>query len=796
MKTLLLFVVLFNFTLCFAQKSIIQGVVKDKKSGEAIIDANVFLLDENVRCISDNFGVFSLHASKSETYQLVLSKIGYFTDTIQLHTSNTTNLSIELIPATREIKDIIIKSNTSNKTGASLVEIPISKIKTLPQLGGEVDVLKSYQLMPGIQGGSEGSSGLYIRGGSPDQNLILIDDVPVYNASHLGGFLSILDVNAVNKVSIIKGGFPARYGGRLSSVIDVRMKEGNANGLHYSYNIGLLSSKIFAEGRMNKKTKFMISARRFNLDIPMRILVKQQNKGEVVGGYTFYDLYAKITHEINEKNKLSLFVYNGRDNVFLRQNFLVERENELFKFKGNTKWGNTLLGLKLIQNISSKLNGNATVSFSKYAYSTGLNSQVIDNTTKNETVSLNENFKSSIFDVSAKYDATYNYSSQMKIRSGIAFVTKFANPSEKILNFRNEQFQFDTLEQERKIVTQEFNCYAESEHELSSKVIVNYGLHLMNFLSNGKIITSLQPRLLLTYTENENLNFNVGYSKMTQNIHLLTNNNAGLPTDMWVPATKNTPPSNCHQISLSSNYRFHHNQYQISADIYYKRFSNLIEFKEGLNFTNFRNDWENKIEKNGVGNAGGLELMIEKREGRLTGWIGYTLAFNYRKFNNINDNKYFPFKYDRRHSLTIVGNYNLKKNIIFSCSFVANTGQAITLPVGSYPTPLVPFVPNNINYQPPLQADTLLYTHHNGITYIYKGRNSSRMPLYHRLDLSLTFHKELRKGSRDWVISCYNAYNKQNPFFYYFDADKEKNLHLYQLTLFPIIPSISYNRRF
>jgi hypothetical protein len=793
-RIILLLSLLISVSIFAQNKTAIEGFVKEKSSGEAIIDANVFVLNSNVKTTTDNNGHFILYTLAKENYSIVVSKIGYVSDTFNVEKNENKKLLFELKSNTREIKNVVIKSTVQNKTGASLVEIPMSKIKLLPQLGGEVDVLKSYQLMPGIQGGAEGSSGLYVRGGSPDQNLILIDDVPVYNVSHLGGFLSILDVNAVNKVSIIKGGFPARYGGRLSSVVDVRMKEGNANGFKYSYNLGLLSSKFFLEGNYKKKTRFMFSARRFNLDIPMRILSSKQNNGEVNAGYSFYDLYAKITHVLNDKNKLSFFAYNGRDNIFLRQNFLVERQNELFKFKSNVKWGNTLVGLKLIQQLKPQLVGNATLSYTRYKYSTNLNSAVTDNSTKEKLVTMDENYKSQIVDLTAKYELTYIPDDKMQIRTGIAFVNKTANPSQKQLSYQDDQITFDTLEQEKKILTKELIGYLENEQILNQKLKLNYGVHLLNFFSNQKYIASVQPRLLLTYTKDENFNLNLGYSKMTQNLHLLTNNNAGLPTDLWVPATKNTPPSNCHQISVSSNYRFKDKRFQLTTDIYYKRYNNLIEFKDGVNFTNFRNDWETKIEKNGIGNAAGLEILVEKKEGRFNGWVGYTLAYNYRKFENINDGKFYPYKYDRRHSLSIVGNYSLKKNIIFSFAFVANTGSALTLPVASYPTPLSPFVPSQVNYN--LPTDTLLYNYHNGNTLIYKGRNSSRMPIYHRLDISLTFHKECTKGTRDWVISVYNIYNKQNPYFYYFEYTNQKDLHLYQVTLFPIIPSISYNRSF
>jgi TonB-dependent Receptor Plug Domain/CarboxypepD_reg-like domain len=779
------------------QLKVINGIVKDKLTNENIIDAEIILLPFEAKTSSDNNGHFMLSYLQGDSIIINISKSGYET-LQQMVDSSIKQIVFYVTPKqyTKQLSKIVVKGNNVNKVGISLVEIPMNKIKLLPTIAGEVDVLKAYQLMPGIQGGSEGSSGLYIRGGSPDQNLILIDDVPVYNVSHLGGFLSILDVNAVNKISIIKGGFPARFGGRLSSVVDVRMKEGNANKTKFKYDLGLISTKLFVEGPLkNIKTKYMFSIRRFNLDIPARILSTTQNNGQLLAGYSFYDVYAKITHDISKNKKLSLFVYNGRDNIFLYQN--SEIDNLLFKSKSKLsstiKWGNTLVGLKYVNYVQPKLNLATTLSYTLFRYSTDLFNTETNLSSNLKTIESSQQFLSSIRDYSLKQEVNYFVSEKSKLKTGFIFISKIAKPASQSINYKDSSLQFDTSYAAVQINANEAIVYAEIDKQFSDKWKVNMGVHVNQFFANQFANTSIQPRLLITYKPNDFFNSNFGYSIMNQNLHLLTNNNAGLPTDLWVPATKVAVPSNCHQVSWANNYLTHNRIFQFSADVYYKYFNHLIEFKDGISFTNFRSDWEQKIETNGIGHAYGLELLAEKKEGRLNGWVGYTLAFNNRRFDNINSGKIFPYKFDRRHSLTVTANYNLKENIILSSAFVMNTGFAITLPSGSYPT-INPANNNgqNVNNNFPLLGSSSLDK-----TFIYTSRNNDRMPLYHRLDVSITFHKnKLHGGSRDWVISFYNIYSKQNPYFYYFEKDKAQKLHLYQLSLFPIIPSISYNRTF
>jgi hypothetical protein len=794
-------VLLFSFfvsTLFGQNFKVISGVVKDGITNENIIDALLYVDSSTQEVSTDNYGHFIFRIMDRPGQKILVTKAGY--NLMEINTDTfSAGAIIYLMPkqAVRSLEEIIVRRRLGNKTGISVVEIPINKLKMLPTIAGEVDVLKAYQLMPGIQGGSEGSSGLFVRGGSPDQNLILIDDVPVYNISHLGGFLSILDVNAVNKLSVIKGGFPARFGGRLSSVVDARMKEGNAHQTKYKFDLGLISTKFFVERPLkNSKTKFMFSARRFNLDIPARILSYSQNKGEILAGYSFYDLYAKITHDISENKKMSLFIYNGRDNIFLFQNSTID--NVLIKastkLSSNIKWGNTLIGLKYSNYIKPNFNIATTASYTLFKYSTNLLSSETDLLRNVKTTDATFRFLSSIRDFTIKQELNYSVCESLQLKGGLIFINKLAKPSSQSAAYRDSVLSYDTSNAAAYLHTNEAIIYMEADKQFSEKWKLNVGLHVNQFFGNRFSNLSVQPRLLITYKHSKNFNSNLGYSIMSQNLHLLTNNNAGLPTDLWVPATKIAVPSNCHQISFANNYLTKNTYFQFSLDMYYKYFNRLIEFKDGVSFSSFQSNWEQQIETNGIGNAYGLELLAEKKEGRLSGWVSYTLSYNNRKFDGINSGKVFPYKYDRRHSLSVVGNYSVSEKIILSSAFVLTSGFAITLPSGSYPT-VNPannngIIPNGFNY-PVLGSSQL------DKTFIYTSRNNDRMPMYHRLDASITFHKQKLRGTRDWVISFYNIYNKLNPYFYYFEQDtKTQKLHLYQLSLFPIIPSISYNRSF
>jgi hypothetical protein len=776
------------FSISSNAQFVISGYVHDKNTGENIIGATLLIKETSVRTYTNNFGFFTIHA-KQIPCDIVTNSIGYLNDTI--HISDVSNaFKILLMPNNKKIKEVVVKSNKSilKKTEMSTLEIPISQIKQLPAIGGEVDVLKVFQLMPGVQGGNEGTSGLYVRGGTPDQNLILLDDVPLYYVNHIGGFVSVFDINAINNVKLIKGGFPARYGGKLSSVLDIRMKNGNNKKMKGEYSIGIIASKLFLEGPLGKrkKTKFMFSSRRSNFDLASRLLTKIGSSKEYSAGYTFYDLYGKVVHSINKNNSIALSLYNGRDRIFINQKNKSSFDNAtIFDYNGNIRWGNILSSIKWNHQYNSSLFGSTTLSYTNFNYNNLFKFQQKDKQTNNLLTNAKQTFNSGVQDIIIKHDIDYNFTNNYLIKLGGNYTHHIFNPGINVTKNSNVDSAFGSS----KIKSYESSIYVENEINFTSKLNTNLGLHLNSYFVKSKIFTSLQPRINFNYNLHKNHSVKSSYTYMQQNIHLLSNNGAGIPTDLWVPATQKVKPQYSNQISIGYYYVPKTSLLEFSFEAYYKTLNNQIEFSEGASFFGGANNWEEKVQNNGMGKCYGTEFLMQKKEGKITGWISYTLSYNNRKFDSINKGKWYPYKFDRRHYFTSVVNYKIRKNIILSADFVISSGNAITLPNGKYPTFNTQF--NSImNTNSPIPIFNSIPEN----TYTYAGRNQNRMPINHRLDLACSFIKEKSKGSREIVISVYNVYSRLNPYFVYFDYDKNKNVHLYQLSLFPIIPSLSYKR--
>lgn len=789
MKYIKLFLLLFVLHLQATAQHTMQGYISDKKTGEKLIGCSVYILGTNKGVISNNYGFYSIKINEFPA-SLIFSYIGYVSDTIYF-LPNIENIDVELTQKTNYLEEVEIKAGSVSATAPStgVLTIPIRQIKQLPTLGGETDVLKVFQLMPGVQGGSEGTSALYVRGGTPDQNLILLDDIPLYYVNHIGGFISVFDINAINDLKLIKGGFPARYGGRLSSVVDIRMKNGNSSEIKGEYGIGVLASRFFIEGPMfkNKKTKFMLSARRCNLDLATRLVTRMQSGLALSAGYTFYDIYSKVTHEINKDNSISFSFYNGNDNIFFKERDMVASGSvTFFDYLANLKWGNTLASIKWNRKYNKNIFGTFTIAYTHFNYLNSVqykekyksNKEVIENATIS--------FTSGVEDFIFKKDLDYYISNNVSLKMGAGYINHQFNPG--IHAFKS--ITLDSTTGARKVYSNEIMAYSEVEFPLTGKINANAGLHFNTYFIGASVYPSLQPRIIVNYNIKPNWSVKSSFAYMQQNLHLLSNNSAGLPTDLWVPATTTTKPQYSYLYSIGLFHTFDKEGIELSIDAYYKSLSNQIDFSEGASFHGGSNEWEDKIERNGVGRIYGMELLTQMNKGRLTGWIGYTLSYNFRKFDNINYGKWFPYKFDRRHYFTIAANYTLKKNIVFSSDFIFNTGNAITLPDGKYPTIVGEF--NQDIY--PSSSPMYIQMYQN--TYTYNGRNQSRMPVYHRLDLAVRFIKDKSNGTREWVISIYNVYNRNNPYFVYTQHDKQNMLHLYQITLFPIIPSISYVRTF
>ena len=776
-----------TFLLCqitTAQTYTLSGFVQDAKTGESLIGVDIYNSDTYEGTVTNNYGFYSLslNLNKTDTAHLHISYVGYEKQDTILVLNKNQQINFSLLQ-NNMLNEIIIQEkykNIERKTEMSTIEIPLNQINNLPSLTGETDIMRVFQLMPGIQSGKEGRSSIYVRGGSPDQNLILLDGVPLYYVSHIGGFVSVFEPSALKSVKLIKGGFPARYGGRLSSVVDIIMKEGNKEKLRGEYTLGILSSKILLEGPVkNSKSSFLFSLRRCNIDIITIPISWFNSNGESFAGYTFYDINAKYNHTISKKNKIYFSFYSGRDKLFIKSHGSISIPNLVeykYRYKNIVSWGNIMGTVRFNHIYNSKLFSNTTLSYTRFNYQTKLSYK--QKGTK--TDSLNEHdidtFNSGVQDIIAKIDYDFYPNTKNSIKFGTSATYHIFTPG--IIAFKQTAI-IDTSYGSNIINAIENNLYFEDELKISKKITSNIGLHSSLYNVQKSFFYTLQPRIMFNYLIKNNLSIKISYANMQQYIHLLSNSGAGLPTDLWMPATKKAKPEKSQQFAIGIAHTLpFKEQIELTIESYYKTMTNLIEFKEGASCFSGGNDWQKKIETNGKGTAYGIELLLQKKEGKTTGWISYTLSKSERVFKTLNNGIPFPYKYDRRHNISIVINHRFNKNIDLSATWVYETGNAITLAVYQY---------NLINYE--LEDNKFNNVH------VYNGRNSSRMPAYHRLDIGVSFKKQKRKGIRKWNLSVYNVYNNKNPYFLYYKY-KKKGVNLYGLSLFPIIPSVSYSFKF
>lgn len=753
----------------FSQSFTISGYVSDNSSGEKLISATIFNSATIQGTVSNEYGYYSL-TLPAGSVSLNYSYIGFTTMKKDFRLQRDTIINIALEPS-EVLKEVVVTAEKNSeqiqeRTQMSMIEIPIEQIKSLPAFLGETDVLKALQLLPGVSGGTEGTSGIFVRGGSPDQNLILLDGVPVYNASHLFGFFSVFNSDAINKVTLIKGGFPARYGGRLSSVLDIRMKEGNMNEFHGEGSIGIIASRVTLEGPIKKdKTSFIVSARRTYIDFISRPLLKLQNPDETQG-YYFYDLNAKINHKFSDKDRLYISGYFGRDKAYFDNKY--QSEEDAYRTENNGLfWGNATAVARWNHVINPKLFSNLTATYTDYKFDIYSNST--DSYDDGTETYLGFEYFSGIYDWALKYDLDYIPAPQHYLKFGGGVTYHTFQPGATQFETNDPTIADDALElASDNIYATEFDLYAEDDWEINSKFKMNGGLHASGFLVNGTFYKSLQPRLSARYMLNPALSLKASFSTMTQYIHLLTNSGIGLPTDLWVPATDTVPPQKAIQPAIGLAYVFKDN-YEVSVEGYYKKMNDIIEYKDGANFLfDGLKGWEEKVES-GEGWAYGAELFIQKREGDLTGWFGYTLSWSNRQFPTINLGNKFPYKYDRRHDLEVAAIYHLNDHIEFSADWVFSSGQPISLPIAKYEGAFGQEI------------------------YAYEGRNGYRMNPYHRLDLNISLHKQKKLFEQTWNFGTYNTYNHQNPFFIYEYYDYMTNKNYYkQVSLFPIIPGISW----
>lgn len=764
------------------QKSVISGYVRETGSRELLPGVNIYVPELKTGTVTNNYGFYSL-SLPSGTYRITYSFVGYQPVVKDIIVNKNLNIDIELTSSIL-LEDIVISAEKAERVSESnrmsTISMPVSQIRYVPALLGEKDVFKVLQLMPGVQKGSEGSSGLYVRGGGPDQNLIILDDAPVYNAFHLFGFFSIFNGDALKSVELTKGGFPARYGGRLSSVVEMTMKDGNKQKFAGEAGIGLISSRLLIEGPIKKDTSsFIVSARRTYIDILTRPFMPE----DANGGYYFYDLNAKINYDLNRRHKLYLSGYFGRDKFQFIDRYSYD--NNYYKNKGGLFWQNATGTLRWNHQVSNKIFTNTSLIYSSYDLR-------IFNEEKDKYGTYSLKYNSGIRDIALKYDLEYHVSGKYLFRAGMSTTNHLFTPTAVVEKDSQTLYDF-----KNKITynSQESGLYAENHININNKFQANAGLRFVHFIANEKSYYFLEPRLSMNYLIKEGLSAKAAFATMNQSIHLLSNTGIGLPTDLWVPSTDRIRPQNSKQISAGLAQDLPEKNLIITLEGYYKWSKNNLGYKPGASFLLLDDPtdaqsftWQDNVTA-GEGKSYGVELLVQKKTGKLSGWIGYTLSWTKLRFDEINFGEYFWARYDRRHDISIVAIYKLRENITLSGTWVYGTGSAITLPLGEFPatnwSPLTQYIPNNQYY----------YEYYNMVT-DYGEVNSFRMKAYHRFDVAVQFHKQMKRHKRTWEIGFYNAYSRKNPFFYFIENeyDGQSSISkLKQVSIFPIVPSITYN---
>lgn len=785
---LVVFLFLFFNSALLAQSSLpakytLSGYVRDSLSGETLIGATVAVAGYTKGISSNQYGFYSLTLEEGN-YTLIVSYIGYFPKRIPIQLNGNSPLNFELLPRSALQQEVVIssKKRDANVKNAQMgrFSLPMDQIKAVPAFMGEVDLLKTIQLLPGVRNAGEGSAGIYVRGGGPDQNLILLDDAPVYNTGHLFGFFSIFNSDAIKNTSLIKGGMPAQYGGRLSSVLDVSMKEGNNQKMQVEGGIGLIASRFSIQGPIKKnKASFIVSARRTYIDALTKPFIKKSSQF-YGSGYYFYDLNTKINYRFSEKDRLYLSGYFGRD-VF---DFANGRQS----LKVNIPWGNATGTLRWNHVFNRKLFGNTTAVFNNYNFT-------FNATQNNFQVKL----ASGIRDISIKQDFDlYPYTGH-KVKFGGIYTYHRFTPS--VVSGQQDSVVFKPDNAQTKFA-HEAALYFQDDWEISDKLKINAGIRFSMFQQIGayKIYTTdpdgnkldstvykkgapvktyggWEPRLTLRYALDDETSLKASLTRNLQYIHLVSNAGTTLPTDIWVPSTYRVKPQISWLYAAGLFKNFKDNMYETSVELYYKQMQNQIEYQEGYT-PNTLEDTENFFAF-GKGWSYGSEFFINKTKGRLTGWAGYTLSWTWRKFPLLNAGEKYPAKYDRRTDMSIVAIYEVNKKWKLSGTFVYGSGNAATLPQRFY-------IVGGI------------------LTQEYSRINEYRLPSYHRLDLAaiLTPKKNLhRKWKTEWVFSIYNAYSRQNPYFVYFDQTGSPlqgtlEIQAKQVSLFPIIPAVTWNFKF
>lgn len=773
MKILLLGALVFLIgTTSFAQnKFTVSGTVKSASKGETIIGATVSAGANHVTRTNE-YGFYSLTLPEG-TYPLAISSVSFtaYSDSLNLHKNTVVN--VDLLDAEQTLEEVVISSTASSRRSLGSPQMGMEKIspqdiKNVPVLLGEKDAIKVLQLLPGIKSAGEGNSGMYVRGGAADQNLILLDEATVYNASHLLGFFSTFNSDAIKDIAVYKAGMPAQYGGRLSSVLDIKMNDGNNQDFNVSGGVGLISAKLNVEGPIQKgKSSFLVSGRRTYADL----FLKLSNDSSInTNQLYFYDFNAKMNYQLGEKDRLYISGYLGNDHLGVGDLFGLD-------------WGNTTGTLRWNHIFNNKLFSNTSLIYSNYKYKIGINSgaDIFD-------------IFSNIRDYNLKQEFQWYLNNKNSLRFGLNSTYHTIRPGE--VTSPDSSSVNDKLMQKR--YSLDNAVFATNTWKASDKFSLTYGLRLSAFSilgkgdfynidGEGKVIDTahyksgevvktylnLEPRLAASYQFNNSSSVKASYVRNTQNLHLIANSTSSTPTDKWIASTNIIKPEISDQFSLGYYKDLRDGLYELNVETYYKTMQNQIDYRDGADVYNGNNAIESEL-LFGKGRAYGVEWLLRKRTGRLSGWISYTLSKTERQINGINNGDWYNARQDRTHDIAIVAMYQLNKKWTLSANWVYYTGDAVTFPAGKY-----------------IVDDQT--------TYYYTERNGYRMPNYHRLDLGATMQlKQRKRWSSELTFSLYNAYGRENAYTIEFQDSKDdpNKTVANQLAIFKFIPSVSYNFKF
>ncbi|WP_418809129.1 TonB-dependent receptor domain-containing protein [Parabacteroides goldsteinii] len=793
----------------------VSGFVRDKRSAESLIGASVYEAHSRVGTASNNFGFFSLTLPPGDI-TIRSSYIGY---TSHQHILNglerDTVLTIELEPSA-SLQEVVITGQSNDKqsvlsTQMGALEINQQTIRSTPVMFGEADIIKTLQLTPGVSAGTEGTAGMYVRGGNVDENLFLIDGNPVYQINHIGGIFSAFNPEAISGMDFFKSGFPSRYGGRLSSVVDVHTKEGNMKEYHGSASIGLISGNLNFEGPIIKdRTSFNIGLRRTWLDVLSAPAVAIANKITKKDGtrlrarYAFHDLNLKVNHIFNDRSRMYLSLYNGNDVLKGGSTDFPDQDsdnNYNYDSDVSLRWGNIMATAGWTYVFNNRLFGKVSGVFTRY-HSRLRNTEhdVVGNEGDEDySDSFRENeTNTGITDFGLRTSFDYLPASAHHIRFGGDYLVHRFHPE------YNRSVAYEKNEETSVEIGQEFandllwgheaGVYAEDDWTLSSAVRLNAGLRFSLFNVQGKTYTGLEPRVSLRWLLDDNLSFKASYSRMNQYVHLISNSFISLPTDAWMPVTRKLKPLISDQVSAGFYYNLN-KEYNFSVEGYYKTLDNLLEYRDGHTFTPSFVNWEDKLTA-GEGSSYGAEFMVRKETGRTTGWVGYGLSWSDRQFDELNQGARYPARFDNRHKLNIVVMHKISPKVELSAAWSYASGNHVTLSLENYYENGTGSPTNNDNHY--MDASE-------SIDY-YEGRNNYQLPAYHRLDLGIKIYRPKKKGRMGiWTVSIYNVYSRMNPFMIY-KSDKTvpdpgssygKNVPVFKtIGIMPIIPSISYTYKF